>query len=75
MFMIKPEFPAYPISVKELFTYWLDLSGPPSREFCGVIGHYMNNQELKEMGKRTEKGRAEYFKYCVRGHRSVTQVF
>ena len=73
MFLIKPEFPEGPISAQEIFTFWLDLSAPPTREFCGVMAHFLKNEKLKEF--KTEKGRAEYFKYCVKEHRSVVQVF
>lgn len=72
-----------PISAHELFSFWLDLSDPPSRHFCGVIGHFMTGVEGREMqaqklieyASKTSEGKSEYFGYCVRERRSILEVF
>jgi sulfite reductase alpha subunit-like flavoprotein len=35
------QFPQTPITATNLFTHWLNLSEPPSRNFCKMIGHFL----------------------------------
>ena len=42
-------FPDGPISAKELFSFWLNLSEPPTRYFCAVIGHFLQATPGREL--------------------------
>jgi hypothetical protein len=65
-------FPGQAIRADELFTYWLNISEPPSRPFCAVIGHFlgldedkkMQSEKLIEYSSKTAEGKSEYFRYC-----------
>jgi sulfite reductase alpha subunit-like flavoprotein len=43
------KFPPVPISAFELFSFWLNLSEPPSRHFCGVMGHFLADAPGRQM--------------------------
>lgn len=82
------QFPAgQPISALELFSFWLNLSEPPSRYFCEVMGTFlsqkanksqedvMKSEKLLHFASKTADGKSEYFGYCVRERRDVLTVF
>lgn len=71
------------ISARELLTYWLNLSEPPNRAFCAVLGHFlskegkerkMQTEKLLEFASKTAEGKSEYFRFCMRERRNVLEV-
>ncbi len=50
-------FPEVGITVKELFEYWLNLMDPPTRYFCKIASHFVEDQKraekLREFSSKT----------------------
>eukprot|EP00347_Sterkiella_histriomuscorum_P012855 403366965 len=72
------KFPDEGISVQELLSQWLCLMEPPSRYFCEVISHFVEDQQrsqkLRELASKTSDGKSEYYRYCVREKRTIPEV-
>lgn len=77
------KFPTVPISAHELFSYWLNLSEPPTRHFCGVVGQFlekapgrmMQSQKMQHFASKTADGKSDYFSFCIREKRNILEVF
>lgn len=55
----------YPITLRKLFTKYLDFEGRPDREFFELLSHFCNDEEQKEKlhFMSTNEGYDEYFVY------------
>ena len=71
-------FPEKPLTVIELFSYWLNLMEPPSRYFMQVLQNFVDNEmhkeKLAEFASKTVDGKSEYHRYAVRERRTVIEV-
>ena len=67
------------VTIKDLFTFYLDIGSPPNRYFFEKAAAYTDNElhkeKLLEMGTGS-KGEhlEEYYRYCVREKRNVYEV-
>lgn len=77
-FYIKKIIPEI-ISIKDLFTFYLDIGSPPNRYFFERAAAYTDNdlhkEKLLEMGNGS-KGEhlEEYYRYCLREKRNVYEI-
>lgn len=77
------KFPSVPISAHELFSFWLNLSEPPTRHFCGLVGHFlgqtpgrqMQSDKLHHFASKTADGKSDYFSFCIKEKRNILEVF
>ena len=55
------------VSESELFEYWLNLLGSPTRYFYKVLSHFTDDEthreKLREFASKTTEGKNDYYRY------------
>ena len=71
-------FPNFSFTILELFTWWLNISEPPSRYCCEMLANFCDEKIFKEkllhFASKTTEGKSEYFSYCKREHINIFEV-
>eukprot|EP00743_Colponemidia_sp_Colp-15_P009001 GILK01009822.1.p1 GENE.GILK01009822.1~~GILK01009822.1.p1 ORF type:complete len:649 (-),score=122.51 GILK01009822.1:47-1993(-) len=71
-------FCGIPMTVRELFDRWIDFNSIPKRHFFSVLSFFatetQQKEKLKEFSLKTQEGKAELYRYCIRERRTVAEV-
>mgnify|MGYP000879381483 CR=1 FL=1 len=71
-------FPTTPMTVADLFGYWLYILGVPSRYFFKILSHFtedeLHKEKLQTLGSNSNDGKLEYYEYCAKPKRTVYEV-
>ena len=67
-----------PITILELFSYWLALLDQPSRYFLYVLSKFVTSpihkEKLIQLSEKSTEGRSEYHRYCIKERRTIIEV-
>lgn len=71
-------FPDHPLTVRDVFTYYVDISAVPTRHFFEVLAEHTTDEihitKLKEFASRTLEAKDALYEYCKRERRSAAEV-
>lgn len=70
-------FPS-PLAADELFTQWLDIASPPSRQFLQMLSGHVKDEQAKQrlaqLGSDDPEGLRQYNSHIIQEKRSIQQV-
>mmetsp|Transcript_28377 Transcript_28377/g.51593 ORF Transcript_28377/g.51593 Transcript_28377/m.51593 type:complete len:655 (+) Transcript_28377:60-2024(+) len=71
-------YPTNSVTLRELFTHYVDISAVPTRHFFDVLSRYtdheLHKKKLTEFASRTLEAKDALYEYCKREKRSAEEV-